>query len=108
MNLSIIGHNLEVSDAIHAYVKSKTSRINRHFDGVTSTQILLSIEPLKHTAQATLRVQGKDLHCSASNPDLYAAIDLLIDKTDRLVLKYKNKNQAYSTLQPLKRQEALP
>lgn len=105
MNLSITGHNLEVTNAISAYIKNKISRIERHFDGVSSTQILLSIEPLRHTAQATLRVQGKDLHTSASNNNLYAAIDLLIDKIDRQVLKYKNKTQTYTLSEAPKRQE---
>lgn len=106
MNLSITGHNLEVTDALNAYVKNKMRRIHRHFDGIISTQVLLSIDRLKHNAQATLRVQGKDIHCQANDSNLYAAIDLLVDKIDRKVLKYKNKLQTYHTNQPLKRQEA--
>jgi len=42
-------------------------------------------------AEATLRVRGKDLHCQSEEDDLYAAIDLLTDKLDRQVLRYKDK-----------------
>jgi putative sigma-54 modulation protein len=43
----------------------------------------------------TLHVRGKDIHCECEDADLYAAIDLLVDKLDRQVLKYKGKR--YST-----------
>ena len=43
------------------------------------------------TAEVTLHVRGKDLHCSCEEDDLYAAIDLLADKLDRQVLRYKDK-----------------
>lgn len=106
MNLVISGHHLEVTPAIRAYVKNKMARVVRHFDNVIDAQVMLSIERLKHTAEITLRVRGKDIHCQASDENLYAAIDLLADKIDRQVIKYKNKVQNYATREPIKRQEA--
>lgn len=104
MNLNITGRHLEITPAIRAYVKNKMSRVARHFDNVIDTQVMLSIERLKHTAEVTMRLRGKDLHCEASNENLYAAIDLLADKIDRQVIKYKDKVQDH-THDPLKRQE---
>lgn len=103
MNLNISGRHLEVTPAIEAYVKSKMARVARHFDHVIDTQVMLSIERLKHTAEATMRLRGKDIHCEADNDDLYAAIDLLADKVDRQVIKYKTKVQDHAH-EPIKRQ----
>lgn len=104
MNLSITGRHLEITPAIREYVMNKMSRVARHFDNVIDTQVILSIERLKHTAEVTMRLRGKDIHCEAIDENLYAAIDLLADKIDRQVIKYKSKMQDYATTEPVKRQ----
>lgn len=104
MNLSISGRHLEVTPAIREYVLNKMARVARHFDNVIDTQVMLSIERLKHTAEVTMHLRGKDIHCEASDENLYAAIDLLSDKIDRQVIKYKSKIQDHAH-EPVKRQE---
>ncbi len=104
MNLSITGRHLDITPAIREYVTEKLARVARHFDNVIDTQVILSIEPLKHTADVTMRLRGKDIHCEASDENLYAAIDLLADKIDRQVIKYKSKIQSHAH-EPVKRQE---
>lgn len=104
MNLSISGRHLEVTPAINAYVKNKMARVARHFDNVIDTQVILSIERLNHMAEVTMRLPGKDLHCEATDENLYGAIDLLADKIDRQVIKYKSKVQNHAH-EPVKRQE---
>jgi putative sigma-54 modulation protein len=51
------------------------------------------VEKLRQKAEVTLHVPGRDLHCECEDADLYAAIDLLADKLDRQVLRYKDKLQ---------------
>lgn len=104
MNLNITGRHLEVTPAIREYVISKLSRWSRHFDHVVDAQVMLSTERLKHTAEITLRLHGKDIHSSATHEDLYAAIDLLSDKVDRQVVKVKGKAQNHSH-ESVKRQD---
>lgn len=94
MNLNVSGHQLEVTPAIRAYVHSKLERVTRHFDQVIDAQVILSVEKLHQKAEVTLHLRGKDLHCAATEPDLYAAIDRLVDKLDRQVLKHKGKRYA--------------
>jgi putative sigma-54 modulation protein len=91
MNLSVSGHHLEVTPAIRSYVQTKLERITRHFDHVIDAHVILSVHKLRQKAEVTLHVRGKDLHCACEETDLYAAIDLLVDKLDRQVLKYKGK-----------------
>ena len=91
MNLNITGHHLDVSPAIRDYVTSKLDRVVRHFDHVTATHVILSVEKLVQKAEVTLHVRGKDIHVEAQDGDLYAAIDAMTDKLDRQVLKHKEK-----------------
>jgi putative sigma-54 modulation protein len=91
MNLNVSGHHLEVTPAIRTYVHSKLERIARHFDHVIDAHVILTVDKLRQKAEATLHVRGKDLHCECEEQDLYAAIDLLADKLDRQVLRYKDK-----------------
>ena len=96
MNLSITGRHLDVTPAIREYIHTKMARVLRHFDHVIDTQVLLSVEPLKHHAEITLHVRGKDIHCEASADNLYAAIDLLVDKIDRKVIQHKDRTQDHA------------
>lgn len=96
MNLTISGHHLEITPAIRDYVMSKLTRVERHFDQVIDVNVILSVEKLRQTAEITLHLRGKDIHVAADHEDLYAAIDLLIDKLDRQVCKHKEKVQDHA------------
>jgi len=91
MNLNVSGHHLDITPAIRDYVSGKIGRITRHFDHVIDMHVILSVQKLRQKAEVTLHVRGKDIHCESEEQDLYAAIDLLVDKLDRQVLKYKGK-----------------
>ena len=104
MNLSISGRHLELTPAIREYVTTKMGRVGRHFDNVIGTQVMLSVEKLEHIAEVTVRLPGKDVHCEARDENLYASIDLLTDKIDRQIIKYKSKLQNHAH-EPVKRQE---
>src|SRR3954469_3118530 len=106
MNLNVSGHHVEVTSAIRTYVRSKIERVARHFDHVIDAHVILTVEKLRQKAEVTLHVPGKDLYCESEEQDLYAAIDLLADKLDRQVLRYKDKLQD-KPADALKRQSGL-
>jgi len=91
MNLNLTGHHLEITPALRDYVQSKLERITNHFDNVIDVKVTLTVEKLIQKAEATIHVPGSDLHAECSNGDMYSAIDLLADKLDRQVLKFKEK-----------------
>jgi putative sigma-54 modulation protein len=107
MNLSICGRHYDVTPAVREYVLNKLSRVLRHFDHVIDTQVILSKEPLRHKAEITMRLSGKDIHCESIDENLYAAIDILADKIDRQVIKHKDKIQNH-VVEPAKRQTVAP
>ena len=87
----VSGHHLDVTPAIRSYVETKLERVNRHFDHVIDAHVILTADKVRRKAEVTLHVRGRDLHCESEENDLYAAIDLLADKLDRQVLRYKDK-----------------
>ena len=100
MNLNITGHHVEVTPALREYVQGKVDKVIRHFDHVTSVHVILSVEKLVQKAEITLHLKGKDIFADSSDTDLYAAIDLLIDKLDRQVQKYKGKHHDHGHDRP--------
>jgi putative sigma-54 modulation protein len=94
MNLNLSGHHLEITPAIREYVTGKLERVTRHFDHVIDVNVILSVDKLQQRIEANVHLRGKDIHVEAVEADMYAAIDALIDKLDRQVLKHKEKRVA--------------
>jgi putative sigma-54 modulation protein len=88
MQVSLSGHHVEITDN---YVNEKIERLERHFDQALDIHIVLTVEKLRHKAEATLHVSGNNLHADDVQEDMYAAIDGLIDKLDRQGKKHKEK-----------------
>lgn len=106
MNLIIQGHHVEVTPALRGYVQDKMERIRRHFDHVIDADVVLAVEDkLRQRAEITLRVRGGSLHAETTDGDMYAAIDMLMDKLDRQVLRHKDRVKTH-TRDPLKHQQA--
>ena len=91
MQLSVTGHQIDVTDSLRHYVNSKIEKIERHFDLVSDIHCVLKVEKLRHTAEATVSVNGGKIFADSTEDDMYAAIDGLVDKLDRQVRKYKEK-----------------
>lgn len=91
MQLSISGHHIDVTDPLKDYVTGKLTKLERHYDHITNVHVVLSVEKLVQKAEATLHISGAELFADAHSEDLYAAIDALVDKLDRQVLKHKER-----------------
>jgi len=92
MNLHLSGHHLEITPAMRGYITTKLGRITRHFDHVIDVNVILSVEKLKQKVEAKVHLSGKDIFVECHDTDMYAAIDTLVDKLDRQILKHKEKN----------------
>jgi putative sigma-54 modulation protein len=91
MQLDLSGHHVEITDSMRAYVLKKFEKISRHFEQVIDIHCVLTVEKLRHKAEATLMMRGNKLYADATEPNMYAAIDALADKLDRCVKKHKEK-----------------
>jgi putative sigma-54 modulation protein len=91
MNLHLTGHHVDITPAIREYVTAKLERINRHFDHVIDVNVVMTVEKLDQRIEANVHLSGKDIHVQAHDGDMYAAIDGLIDKLDRQVIRHKER-----------------
>jgi putative sigma-54 modulation protein len=103
MNLNVTGHHLEITSAIRDYVSSKMSRIDRHFEHVIDVSMILSVDKLRQKIEANVHLSGKDIFVESEDSDMYAAIDLLVDKLDRQIIKHKEKVKNKHDISALKR-----
>jgi len=93
MNLHLTGHHVEITPAIRDYVVAKLERINRHFDHVIDVNVIMTVQKLEQQIEANVHLSGKDIHVRCNDGDMYAAIDQLMDKLDRQVIRHKERFQ---------------
>lgn len=96
MQITISGHHVDVTSALKEFINSKLEKLERHFDQISSINVVLNVEKQRQMADATIHIAGADLAANAEHDDMYAAIDLLSDKLDRQLIKHKEKSQARS------------
>lgn len=91
MQINLSGHHLDITEPMREFVTSKFSRLERHFEQINNVQVILSVEKLNQIAEAKLNVSGGEIFANSQHEDMYAAIDILLDKLDRQLIKHKEK-----------------
>ena len=91
MQINLTGHHVDLTDSLRDYVNEKFKRLARHFDHVNNVHVILSVEKHSKKAEATFHVSHNSIFAESIHEDMYAAIDSLVDKLDRQVLKHKEK-----------------
>lgn len=110
MYIHVNGKNIEITDAIKAYVKEKLGKVTTHYDQITGMDVILSVikNPAatgKHVAEVSCKTNTGVIRCEESAESMYASIDLLADKLDRQVKKFKDKS-LYSDKATIRNTEA--
>ena len=93
MQANISGHHLDLTPSLRDYVNNKLNRIERHYDQITSIDVILSVEKQRQKAEAKVLVSGGEVFANSEEGDMYAAIDSLVDKLDRQLIKRKEKQK---------------
>ncbi len=96
MQINLTGQNIQITDSLRNYVTGKFDRIKRHFDHLIDVHVVLDVDKFQNHAEATVKAAGKSIFAEAKEHDMYAAIDALIDRLDRQVIKHKEKLQQRS------------
>ncbi len=101
MRIYVNGRNIEITDAIKAYAKEKIGKVANHYDQITGIDVVLSVikNPSvaeNHTAEVSCKFTTGQVQVAETAESMYASIDLVADKLDRQVKKYKEKNKAKS------------
>ena len=91
MQLNLSGQHIDITDSLRDHVNKKFEKLTRHFDHMTNMHVVLSVEKLRQKAEATVHASGADLFASDEQENMYSAIENLVAKLDRQIIKHKDK-----------------
>ncbi|CAM4274573.1 ribosome hibernation-promoting factor, HPF/YfiA family [Paenibacillus tarimensis] len=93
MKYNIRGQQIEVTDALRDYVEKKISRLDRYFEAplTSDVNVTLSVIRNKQSVEVTIPLTGVVLRAEEQHDDMYAAVDLVVDKLERQIRKHKTK-----------------
>lgn len=91
MQITVRGKNIQITDALRDYATKKVERIDKYFDRPVEAQVMLTVEKDHHTVEVTAMVDGLILRGEESSPDMYASIDLVSDKLEKQIERYKTR-----------------
>ncbi len=92
MQINITGHHVDITPALRDYVTNKMQKIQRVFSNITNVHVVLNVDKkFQQKAEARIHVAKAEIFAEAESEDMYAAIDLMMEKLDRQVLKHKEK-----------------
>lgn len=96
MQVSVTGRNIDVTPPLREYVDNKLNKVKRHFDHLIDVHVILEVDKHDQRAEAAVTGSRTRLFAEARSQDMYAAIDAMVDKLDRQVLKHKEKLKDHS------------
>ncbi len=95
MNTSVRFKNLEPSDALRSYVSEKLDRMEKYFNGPAEANVVLSIEKFRHSAEINIVGDRLTINGKEETEEMYAAIDMVLDKLEVQIKKSKQKSRDY-------------
>ena len=98
MQTNITFRNLEASEAIKTYAREKVERVNKYLDKASDAHIVLALERHLHHADITVHAGTFFLRGREKSEDMYASIDLAMDKIERQLKRYKEKLKSHRAL----------
>lgn len=99
MQLSVTFRHMEPSDALKTYVQERTSRLTKYIDKPLESQVNLSVQKFRQIVDVVINANGIRIAGQESHDDMYAAIDLVMDKIERQVKKYKERIRKHKPVQ---------
>jgi putative sigma-54 modulation protein len=91
MQIHFTGRNIEITPALKSFTEEKFQRVLRRDESISHVNIVFQIEHVTHVAEATIHIDGIEMHASAQAPDMYVAIDDMIHKLLTQINKHKDK-----------------
>ena len=93
MQISVTFRQIEPSEALKSYVTDRLSKFKRFLDGPVEAHVVLGLEKFRHLADVTIDSNGRIIKGREENTDMYAAIDLVMDKIDMQLKKFRDKQR---------------
>lgn len=108
MKFSISGKNITVTKALREHVEKKIGKISKYFEKDIEAIVTLSVERDRHIAEVTVPLNGMILRGETETQDMYSSIDMVVDKLEKQIDKYKTKVQNYNKKSAMKANHIMP
>jgi putative sigma-54 modulation protein len=95
MNITVTGRHMNVSDSLRDYAEKKIKKLERYFNQLLDAHVILTVEKLDHNSEVVMNGDGIQFHGKEKAADLYSAIDLLFEKMEKQIRRYKEKHQMH-------------
>ncbi|MBI2458876.1 MAG: ribosome-associated translation inhibitor RaiA [candidate division NC10 bacterium] len=97
MQFSVTGRNLDITLALRGYAEEKLSRLTRYLEPIVAMHVVLSVAKHRQIAEVTLRVRDLTIRAEEESDDMYSSLDLVAEKLERQILRYKERIAAHAT-----------
>jgi len=91
MSITVRGKNIEITPALKDYVVKRVGKITKYFDSLGEITAILTVEKGRHIIEITVPVNGIMLRGEEATADMYTSIDLVVDKIEKQIEKYKTR-----------------
>lgn len=98
MQINITFRHVEPSDALKSYAIEKVDRLKKYFDGLVEGHVIFSQEKIRHLSEITLQGNGIRVNAKEENADFHSALDSVVDKLERQLVRYKEKIKRHKPL----------
>lgn len=95
MQVTTTFRHMEQSDALKTYAEEKLERVLKYIDEPVSAQVYFTVEKIRHVVEIVVSGKGVSTKASEATNDMYAAIDMVLDKIERQLKRYKEKLKAH-------------
>ncbi|MDR3237997.1 MAG: ribosome-associated translation inhibitor RaiA [Spirochaetia bacterium] len=95
MNIIVTGRHITVADGIREYAEKKIEKLEVYFNQTVNVRVILNLGKIDRTAEITINGDGTQFYGKEKGETFFAAIDLLVEKIDKQIVKYKNRSQAH-------------
>ena len=91
MSVNVKGRNIDVTPALRDYVEKKITKVTKQFKTVGDISAVLKVEKGNHIVEITVPASGILLRAQETTKDMYSSIDLVVEKIERQIHKYKTR-----------------
>ncbi len=91
MTVHIVARHIKLTKALKDFIQKKVEKIRHYFGNIIWIQVILNVEKRAHHAEIVIHASQQTMRASARGGDLYSAVDMVIDKIDVQIKKYKER-----------------
>jgi len=93
MRVRITGRNIDLTEAMKNYVQKKIKRLEKYLEEPIDIQVVLNVEKFRQIAEVNISSKSGNFYGSEESHDIYASIDVVMDKLEEQVRRKKEKLQ---------------